>query len=467
MSTKIKTKIVCTIGPSSWSEPVLRRMINSGMTVARVNAAYADVPELRRVAKIIRSISDNVALMLDIKGNDVRLNEFPEPIPLKIGEEIVIGSSERDQIYPQNYKSLYKDLNKGDKIIFDDGNVRTTVSRIKDKKIYLLVNYGKLLKPGKSLNTPGTYLNIPAVTKTDKEQIKFAIKDDWDFVAASYIRDADDVRQVKRYLKGSHLKVISKIEEEMGVKNIDEIIEECEGIMIGRGDMGVEMPFEKIPEIQRTIIEKCNHAGKPVITATEVMASMVENPFPTRAEISDAANAVLQGTDAIMTSGETSTGKFPAETVWTIARIAKEAEKGIEPELVEHQPDAPRFVNALTRAAYEVCICEKIAAVIIVTETGRTSRILGRHRIKQPIYAFVAEPCYKRRLLLSKGVSEVFVYDKNYKDRDAALKAIIKQVMARSLVAKNDVILVMGGGLKRGSYFPNVFEIVDLSEFKV
>jgi len=465
MKNELKTKIVCTIGPSSWSKTVLKRMINAGMTVARVNGAYADIEELQRVAVLIRSISSDVALMLDIKGNNVRLNKFDAEIPLKVGQELILGSSEKDYIYPMNYLELYKDLRPGSKIMFDDGNVKTVVEKIENKKIFCRVIYGKTLKPGKSLNTPGTLLSLPPVNKRDKEQIEFIKKDNWDFVAGSYIRGVEDVKEVRKYIKDSCVGLIAKIEEEFGVKNIDEILKEVDGVMIGRGDMGVEMPFEKIPAIQKMIIQKCNYVGKPVITATQVMQSMVDNPLPTRAEISDAANAVWQGTDAIMTSSETSTGKYPAETVWTIARIAQEIEKDIKPELVMYQPDVPRLVNALTRAAYEVCQCINIAAVIIVTETGQTSRILGRHRIKQPIYAFVSEESYKRKLLLSKGISRAFVYSKNYTDRDTALKSILNEVIRKRLISKNDLVIVIGGGLKKGSKFPNIFEIVDMKEF--
>jgi pyruvate kinase len=276
MNKTKRTKIVCTIGPASWDPAVLTEMIKNGMNVARVNGAFADVAELERVENLIRGISNDVALMLDIKGTEVRLNRFGEPFDVAIDEIVEIGNSDQHRIFPATYPNLYQDLEIGQHMLFDDGNVEMVVVEITSDGIIK----GKVIRPGKfkegkSINTPGAKLKNPPLTEKDKEQMEFVRERGWEFVAASFIRDKDDAQLVYSLLKGYATKLIAKIEDVHGVTNIDEIIPEVDGVMVARGDMAVEMPFEKIPMIQKDLIFKCNMAGKPVIVATQMLESMI------------------------------------------------------------------------------------------------------------------------------------------------------------------------------------------------
>ncbi|MBN1916015.1 pyruvate kinase [Candidatus Dojkabacteria bacterium] len=462
-----KTKIVATIGPSSWPIPVLRAMIKNGMNAARVNGAFADTAELKKVAELVRSTSTEVALILDIKGHEVRLNKFEEDIPIKQGEQFIIGSSPEDNVFPITYPELYKDLRIGSILLIDDGEVELVVTKILNEKIYTKVLSGNFVKKGKSINTPGTKLSNPSLTKRDIEQIEFCINDRWDYVSASFIRNIEDVKYVKKYTSKSHMKIIAKIEDGEGVKNFDEILEEVEGVMVARGDLGIEVPYEKLPLIQKEIIMKANAKGKPVITATQMLESMIEKPNPTRAEISDIANAILDGTDAVMLSAETSTGKHPVDTIKVMNKVALETEKFIKPEMIPGKPDAPEITDSLAKAAFQVCSDLDIDSIIVVTRTGRAARLLSRFRIKQPIFAFVSEDYFTRRINLSSGVY-CYKLPRKYKDRDHALAGIVEIVIKKGLVKKNNKILVIGNAskaLENDTYFPNIFEIVNIADF--
>jgi pyruvate kinase len=464
-----RTKIVCTIGPSSWDVPVLKKLIKAGMNVFRLNCAFLKdaKKEIPWYANQLRQVSKDVALMLDIKGNDVRLNNFEEPITLKKNMELVIGSKEQDPIHPANHLELYKDLKKGNLVFFDDGSVKAEVSKIQNKKIYLKILAGEILNPGKSLNTPGVYLSLPAVTAKDGEQIKIAIEDDWDFIAASYVRSKEDALEIKKHVKGSDIQIIAKIEEGMGISNIDGILEVMDGVMIGRGDMGVELPYEQIPVIQKMIIQKCNQLGKPVITATQVMESMKSNSSPTRAEISDAANAIWDGSDSIMTSGETTSGKYPVETVEAIARIADEIENYLEPRIIpdEYVSKENQVSVAVSHAAFDVALNMNVDAVLISSKTGRFARFMARYDLPMPLYTFVTRPTYKRQLSLTKGV-EAFLIPPGCNTRECSIKKIIEFALENKLINKRSKVLIIGSVLQTELEFPNIFEYVDVSKLR-
>lgn len=462
------TKLVCTIGPSSWPEPVLKKMIKGGMTVARINGAFADVPELRRVAKLVRGLSDDVAMMLDIKGHELRLNKFEEVVKIKPGDKVIIGSKPEHLIYPVTYPSLYKEIKKGRTIYIDKGEVKLEVERVAGGKIHTKVINGTQIKGGKGMNVPGTHLSNPPVTKRDIEQMTFAVEDNWEFISASFIRNAHDIKVIRKHLGDSDIKIISKIEDQQGIENFDEILEVSDGIMIARGDLGAEVPLERLPIIQKEFIYKCNEAGKPVITATNMLESMIEKPLPTRAEITDVANAVLDGTDAVMTSGETTAGKYPVETVDTMIQITQENEQYLIPEIMpsfqleEHGPGV-----AMTNAAFEVIAHLSPSKILVVSETGLTARLLARHNVGQEIVAFVSKPVYKRQLNLSKGI-QAHVFPKRYKDRDGAVDGIITYALEHKLIKKSDTVLIVGKGAKsliERAYFPNIFEYIDLKQY--
>ncbi|MBN1332017.1 pyruvate kinase [Candidatus Dojkabacteria bacterium] len=441
---KQKTKILCTIGPSTWDENVLRSMVNEGMTIARINGAYADIAELKRVAATIRSISKNVALMLDIKGTEVRLNKFETPIPIKIGDEIVLGSSKQNAIYPVTYPELYKDLKPGDMLKLDDGKVSLRVQKIENQKIIAKVGQGREILPGKTINTPGIPLSNPPLTPTDIEQIKFAVNDNWDFVAASFVRNAQDIEEVKKHLGKSIIKVMAKIEDEQGTKNIDEIIDACDGIIIARGDMGVEMPYEQVPAIQKMMVQKCILKAKPAIVATHMLESMIENPNATRAEINDVANAIFDGTDCVWLSAETSKGKYPIEAVHTLKRISLEIEKHLMPEILHGDPDINPITVALARGVIDIVESVSIDKIIVATGTGKTARIISSFRPRQPIIALTSNETYKRQLQATWGITPI-VLDTEVKDRDRGVKRIVKRVMAEKLVEPEDLVLVIRG----------------------
>lgn len=462
---KKKTKIVCTIGPSSWEPKVLRKMIEAGMNVARINGAFADLEELDRVAQLVRSLSGNVALLLDIKGHEVRLNKFPEKLPVSEGTEVMIGSSEKDPIYPVTYPDLYKDIEVGQKVYVDKGEVVMKVTDIRDQKIFAKVQSGTVIAPGKGMNFPGAQLQNEPLTSRDIEQIKHVDKRHWDFIAASFVRSADDIHAIREVLGNSHTKLIAKIEDGQGVKNIDSIIEAADGVMIARGDLGSELPLERLPIIQKNIIYKCNQAAKPVITATNMLESMTEKVFPTRAEVTDVANAVMEGTDALMTSGETTTGKYPVKSVEMMSRIAFENEKYVDQEIIASlHLDDHQISVAICKAAFEVADSLDLSKIFVITQGGTTARILARYMLKTPIYAFVSREIDKRQLELTRGVYP-FIFPKHYKDRDAAIHAIITYGIDEKLINKKDRVLVVGRAADTQTFFPNIFEYIDVAEF--
>jgi len=467
MQTSKKTKIVCTIGPASWDESVLKEMVKNGMNVARINGAFADLAELERVEKTIRGISDDVALMLDIKGHEVRLNKFEE-FTIKPGDIVEIGVDPSSKVFPITFPQLHNDIPVGSILVVDDGNVEMSVkSKKADGTMVCEVLYGEKFKPGKSINTPGIHVSNPALTERDKEQMKFCAEQGWEFVAASFIRTKHDAQVVVDQVKGTCMKVIAKIEDQQGVDNLDDILELVYGVMVARGDLGVEVPFERIPLIQKKLIWKTTAVGKPVITATQMLESMTNNPRPTRAEITDVANAIIDGTDAVMLSGESSTGKYPAQAVLTMSKIAREIEPNLSPEAIYDRPQAPAVIDALTKAAFQLAyeLEDEIKAIIVVSEEGESARLLGRFRLPQPIYAFVSADIFRRHLSLSRGINQAFTFNHKSQDRDNALKNIMKEVVEKELVHKHDKVLILGGGLMASSFFPNIFEVVNVEDF--
>ena len=443
-------------------------MIESGMNVARVNGAFADTDELDKVAKLVRDVSNEVSLMMDVKGPEIRMNKFTAAKDIKPGDQIVIGSTAADEIYPANYPDLFKYLSQGQRLVIGDGDVELNVKEIKDGKIFAEVVFGEILKPAKALNVPGVTISKSVLTEKDLVNLEHSIKTGWDFVSASFIQNVEAAREVKKHLEGSHMKLIAKIEDQQGVNNIDEILTEVEGIMIARGGLGVELGLEKVPMIEKQLIEKCNNSGKLVITATQMLESMTYNPRPTRAEVNDVATAIMMGADAVMLSGESSAGKYPVEAVQELMKISLEIEKYIEPKIILHKADSSTIADSITKAAAELCMNMDggINTVIVASRTGLTSRLLGRHRISQPIYAFVSENVYMRRLSLSKGITRAFVYQKIYTDRDLAVKELITEALSLGVINETSRVLLIGKSpSETGEYFPNIFEVVDVKEF--
>jgi pyruvate kinase len=464
-----KTKIVCTIGPASWDQEVMRQMIQNGMNVARVNGAFADTQELDKVKTLVRNVSDSVSLMVDVKGPEIRLNKFETPIQLEVGDTFVIGNTAKDNVYPANYKDVYQYVKPGQRVVIGDGDVEFVVEKIIDDQMYCTVVYGQLLKPGKAMNLPNCEYTTDILTEKDKENLRHAINTGWEFVSASFVQDAESAREIKKFIGDSPMKLIAKIENQNGVDNIDEILEIVDGVMVARGGLGIELGLEKVPNVQKLLIEKCNNLGKVVITATQMLESMTASPRPTRAEVNDVATAVFQGTDAVMLSAESSAGKYPVGAVAMLGIIAKEAEISITPAINPSDIPYADTADALTKAIAAMCMHnDMISKVIMVSKTGTTPRLLSRHRIKQPIFAYVSSEFHRNTLMLSKGITKAYVFEGIERthefSRDSAVKLLLEQAKADNIVKAGDVVLFVGKTPISGEeYFPNIFEILTIS----
>ncbi|BCX13692.1 MAG: pyruvate kinase [Candidatus Dojkabacteria bacterium] len=463
-----KTKIVCTIGPSSWDPEVMRQMIENGMNCARVNGAFANPDELDKVANLVRSVSNKVSLMVDVKGPEIRLNKFANPIDLTVGQIIEIGNDENSEIYPANYKDIYKFVKPGQRAIIGDGDVAMVIEEIKGDKMICRVEYGEVLKPGKAFNLPGVDYSDEVLTEKDKINLRHAINTGWDFVSASFMNNKQSALYIKEFIGDAPMKIIAKIENEEGVQNASEILEIVDGIMIARGGLGVELGLEQVAIVQRELNFLCNIAGKPVITATQMLESMTEKPRPTRAEAGDVATAVMLGTDAVMLSGESSAGKYPVEAVKFLTKASLVAEEQDEPTIIELDGHATPTANAITRSAAELCINleNDIAKVVVVSKTGTTARMLARHMIRQPIYLFTSNEWYMRTAMLSRGIVDAFVFEglgPDPKNRDNAVKLITEMIQKYNIAQKGEKILLLGKTpIDSQDFFPNVFEIIEI-----
>jgi len=414
-----RTKIVCTMGPAC--ESALQEMIKAGMSVARLNMAHGDLEEhsgrIRLIREAAQAVGTPVPIMMDIKGPEVRIGTLEESSyelvkgeTLTLTAEQIVGNGERIAV---NYAELPSVVAPGSKILLDDGLIELQVDTIEGTEVHCIIMNGGRIKPRKGVNLPGVRTTLPGVTERDIVHIHFGIEQGIDMIAASFVRKAEDIYQIKKILEeagASHISVISKIENEEGVENLDAIIEASDGIMVARGDLGVEIPVEDVPLIQREMIEKCNSAGKPVIVATQMLDSMQANPRPTRAEVSDVASAVLQGADAVMLSGETAAGKYPLESVMTMAQVAVRAETIFDYDgHFQKQSDAQALTitEAISQAAVSSSQQLRAKAILAPTETGFTARMLSKYRPKAPIIAIATSDAVLNRLALVWGVIPV------------------------------------------------------------
>ena len=400
-----KTKIVCTIGPSSWDPEVMKNMIDAGMNCARVNGAFADEAEIDKVTKLVRDVSDKVSLMMDVKGPEVRMNKFAAALPLKPGDKIIIGNDDSSEIYPANYPNLYTHLEVGQRILIGDGDVELKIVNIEGDKMHTEVVFGEVLKPGKAMNLPGATIASQILTEKDKANLAHSIKMGWDFVSASFIQNAEAAREVNEFLKGSKMKLIAKIEDQAGVDNIDEILDEVDGIMVARGGLGVELGLEYVPIVQRILIEKAIFAGKIVITATQMLESMTTNPRPTRAEANDVATAIFLGTDSVMLSGESSAGEYPVEAVQFMSRVAEVSEPLLNPTQYHEALDVETQIQELANTAIELAVStEGLDAIVVYDTDGELARMIGRNMPYEPVIAVIEDAQVARFLSIAKGV---------------------------------------------------------------
>jgi pyruvate kinase len=454
-----KTKIVCTIGPASESEEVLKQLMLNGLNVARLNFSHGTHEEHKKRIDTIKKLREEldlpIAIMLDTKGPEIRIKTFKSgEVTLQTGDIFTLTTREvegDETIVSVSYEGLPKDVSKGTRILIDDGLVELEVIEIVNgTDIRCTVLNGGTIKDRKGVNVPNVPINLPAVTEKDIEDIKFGIENDVDFIAASFIRKAEDVLQIRKILEengGEDIEIISKIENQQGVDNIDEIIEASDGIMVARGDLGVEIEAEKIPILQKQIIKKCNLAGKPVITATQMLDSMMRNPRPTRAEVTDVANAILDGTDAVMLSGETASGKYPIESVKTMYNIALNTESSSQYlETLQSKRTLDNHIsttNAISRATCTTAEDLKASAIITATSSGYTSKAVSKFRPQSPIIAATTSEKVMRKLALVWGVYPVL--SKKSENTDEVIDMSIHSAMMKGYVKEGDLIVITAG----------------------
>ncbi|HSI66530.1 MAG TPA: pyruvate kinase [Planococcus sp. (in: firmicutes)] len=454
-----KTKIVCTIGPASETPEILESLIKAGMNVARLNFSHGNHEEhavrIRRIREAAEKAGEIVGILLDTKGPEIRTHQMEnDSIDLVTGQDIaismteVLGTSERFSI---TYDRLIEDVNEGSTILLDDGLIELRVKSI-DKEnnlIHTKVENAGMLKTKKGVNVPGVSVQLPGITEKDAQDILFGIDQGVDFVAASFIRRASDVMEIRGLLEknnAGHIQIIPKIENQEGVDNIDEIIMVSDGLMVARGDLGVEIPAEEVPLAQKSLIKKCNSAGKPVITATQMLDSMQRNPRPTRAEASDVANAIFDGTDAIMLSGETAAGLYPVESVETMHRIAMRTESALNYKSIvsaRRKEKESNMTEAIGQAVAYTALNLKVKAIIAPTESGHTAKMISKYRPGAPIIAVTSTERPSRKLTLVWGVLPIV--GTKVHSTDELLESSVEAALNRNYVKHGDLVVITAG----------------------
>ena len=456
-----RTKMVCTMGPNENDYGVMKAMAEI-MDVARFNFSHGDHEEqlgrLELLRKVRKEVGRPIAALLDTKGPEIRtgLLEGGQKISLEEGAKIILTTEEvvgtKDKIFI-NYDKLHEDVKPGNVILIDDGLIGLEVEAVKGVEILCKVTNGGELGERKGVNVPGVPIQLPSITEKDVEDIKFGLAEDFDFVAASFIRSADAVRQIRSLIDeaGSQMKIISKIESQEGLDNIDAIIEASDGIMLARGDLGVEIEAKRIPQLQKEIIQKCNYHGKLVITATQMLDSMIRNPRPTRAEVTDVANAVYNGTDAVMLSGESANGKYPIEAAKTMASIVEYTE-----QFLDYKQFKTRMVektvyesigNAMCAASVTTASELKAAAIVASTLSGVTASMISKYRPITPIYALSPSQVVTRQMMLFWGVTPIWA--RRAETTDELFESSIEELKDRKLLKSKDICVITAGVLSR------------------
>ncbi|MCA0756566.1 pyruvate kinase [Paenibacillus sp. N4] len=453
----LKTKIICTMGPACDSVPTLKEMIRAGMTVGRLNMAHGELEDhikrMQNIRQAARELNAYVPIMMDIKGPEVRIGKLKEAsCELVIGEELVLttddvlGDATR---LPVNYAELPLVVKPGDRILIDDGLVDLTVKAVNDSDIVCEIISGGTLKPRKGVNLPGIKTTLPGVTERDVMHIHFGLEHGVEIIAASFVRKAEDILEIRHILEeagAGHVQIISKIENEEGMSNLDAIIEASDGIMVARGDLGVEVPIEEVPMMQREMITKCNLVGKPVIVATHMLESMQVNPRPTRAEVSDVANAVLQGADVVMLSGETAAGKYPVQSVRTMASIAQKAESMIdykEQFAKKRSQHSTNTTEVISQGVVSSSLELNAKAILTSTESGFTARMVSKYRPEAPIIAVTQHDHVIPKICLLSGVFPV--KGDAVASTDEMFESATRNAAATGLIGSGDTIVLSAG----------------------
>ncbi len=456
-----KTKIVCTIGPASESVEKLTQLIEAGMNVARLNFSHGDHEEhgarIKNIREAAKQTGKTVAILLDTKGPEIRTNNMVDgAIELVSGNHVIVSMTEVEGTVDKfsiTYPGLIDDVNEGSKILLDDGLIGLEVTKIDRNagEIHTKILNTGTLKNKKGVNVPGVSVNLPGITEKDANDIIFGIEQGIDFIAASFVRRASDVLEIRRLLEehnATHIHIIPKIENQEGVDKIDEILEISDGLMVARGDLGVEIPAEEVPLVQKSLIKKCNAQGKPVITATQMLDSMQRNPRPTRAEASDVANAIFDGTDAIMLSGETAAGVYPVEAVQTMHNIASRAESALDHKEIlsnRSKDNEHNITDAIGQSVAHTALNLGANAIIAPTESGHTARMISKYRPKAPIVAVTSDDGVSRRLSLAWGVYPQI--GKQATTTDEMLDTAVEESLNSGIVSRGDLVVITAGAV--------------------
>ena len=472
-----KTKIVCTLGPASEKEEVLKELVLSGLNVARLNFSHGTHEEhkarIDTIKKVREDLNKPIAIMLDTKGPEIRTRDFENgSINVTAGQEFTITTRNilgNESICSVTYENFANELNVNDIILIDDGLIELVVKeKLNDTDLKCEVKNSGTLKNKKGVNVPNTKIQLPALTQKDIDDIKFGIEQDVDFIAASFIRKASDVLSIRRILEennAEHISIISKIENREGVENIDEIINASDGIMVARGDLGVEILLEEVPLVQKELIYKCNLAGKPVITATQMLDSMIRNPRPTRAEVSDVATAIFEGSDAIMLSGETAAGAYPVEAVKTMSKIAVMIEDSLDyRKILNNKYDGSNYTitDSIGFATCRACIDLQSAAIISATSSGYTAISISKFRPKSPIIATTESDRVMRKLAVYWGVYPIKT-DKMI-TTDDVVEMSVNKALEYGFIKNGDLVIITAGVPVGVSGTTNLLKIHVVSE---
>ena len=452
-----KTKIICTLGPASDNKKVFTELVKNGLSVARLNLSHGDQDYLLKLINMIKEVREEqnvpVAILMDTRGPEIRTKKFVDgQVKLTAGKKVRLclgdfeGTAEKFCI---TYEDLHKDVSVGSSILIDDGLIEVEVVAIEGTDIVCTVKNGGVVKNRKGINVPRVDVKLPAITEQDAKDILFGIEQGIDYLAASFIRTKEDVQYIRDLLDsngGEHVHIISKIESQTGVDNIQEIIEVSNGIMVARGDLGVEMPAEEIPKIQKKIILMCNQSGIPVITATQMLDSMINNPRPTRAEVSDVANAIYDGTDTIMLSGETAAGAYPVEAVKTMRRIAIATEQDADYEMLYSRIYETLEQSVTNAVSFATCSTAKFLgakAIICPTYSGKTARLISMFRPEAPIIAPTMNPVSQRQLNMLWGVTPIIM--KSELSADLLFYKSMEAAKNRNIAKSGDKVVITAG----------------------
>jgi pyruvate kinase len=455
-----RTKIVATIGPASWDEDIIRQLIRAGMDVARINFSHGNHERHKETIETVRRVADEekavIAIMADIQGPKIRVGQIETPLELKPGDQVTLtldaSANGSENTVPLPHPEFVRDIGVGMQLLLDDGNLEFVVEEVTPRALITRVQLGGVLSSRKGVMAPNAHLTLSAITDKDRADIEFALAHDVDYLALSFVRSADDVRELRWLMRhlGGDAAVIAKIEKHEALENIQDIIDMVEGIMVARGDLGLEIPAEEVPFHQKRIIRLCNEASKPVITATQMLSSMTDSPRPTRAEASDVYNAIIDGTDAVMLSNESAAGRFPVEAVETMATIASIAEQNIWHNRSSewrgstiHKSGTEAISDAVSEATYHISEELNPRAIVTTTITGYTARRVARERPRTPILCVTPNPTTYRLMALVWGVVPVRV--EQFTTIDEMIDVIIRTATKEDLIQKGDTLVIIAG----------------------